>query len=109
VEEEAWKDIYSSYKTTGQLGKNYHHAAPDTIFSDPNHTTHAQKRKILSPGFSDKAMRDREEAVQSYVSLVMLGLRETPTGEQTDLLKWFDCLGIDVVSRLSFGESFHAL
>ena len=108
MEEEAWKDIYS-YKTTRQLGKTYHHAAPDTIFSDPNHTTHAQKRKILSPGFSDKAMRDREEAVQSYVSLVMQRLRETPTGEQTDLLKWFDCLGIDVVSRLSFGESFHAL
>ena len=113
VDERAWKDIYSSQKPGGQLQKLM--PPPDVaggygIFSNPSDTEHNRIRKLLSPGFSEKAIREKEYLIQSYVSLLIERLREKASaGERVDMNWWLDCLGADTAGHLAYGESFHAL
>ncbi|KAG4440119.1 hypothetical protein IFR05_004416 [Cadophora sp. M221] len=71
---------------------------------------HAQIRKLLSTGFSEKAIRDREGIIQVYISLLIERFEErAEKGEKMDVTWWFDCLGADLAGKLGYGESFGAL
>ncbi len=80
------------------------------IFHNPNDAEHSRIRKLLSSGFSDKAIREREGIIQGYVALMIESLRKkAKAGEKLDVSWWLDCLGADVAGHLAYGESFHAL
>lgn len=78
------------------------------IFFNPSDSNHARIRKILSPGFSEKAIRERQDIIQSYVTLLIQKLRER-SGNPVDILELFECTGVDVSTRLAFGKSIDAL
>ncbi|KAH7348680.1 cytochrome P450 [Rhexocercosporidium sp. MPI-PUGE-AT-0058] len=113
VDEQAWKGIYSAHKPGGELQK--HMPAINAlggygIFHNPNDAEHARIRKLLSTGFSEKAIRDREGIIQRYISLLMTRMRERAgRGDMVDATWWFDCLGADLAGELGYGESFGAL
>ncbi|KAF8856646.1 hypothetical protein BDZ45DRAFT_745260 [Acephala macrosclerotiorum] len=65
IHEDAWKDIYSSHKTTSELKKF---------------------RKAIAPAFSDKSIRDREGILQEYISLMMQRLGEKSKQGVVDLV-----------------------
>jgi hypothetical protein len=69
---------------------------------------HDSERK-MSPGFSDKSVREKESIIQSYISLLIRRLKSIPKGESVDLLHWLDCAAVDITGYLTFGESFHSL
>ncbi|PVH82542.1 cytochrome P450 [Cadophora sp. DSE1049] len=113
IDERVWKDIYGYHKEGGELQK--HMPAINAIggyglFHNPSDVDHSRIRKLLSTGFSEKAIRDRESIIQGYISLLIKRLKEkVESGEKLDVTWWFDCLGADIAGHFGYGESFDAL
>lgn len=113
VDERVWKDIYGHHKEGGELQK--HMPAINMIggygiFHNPSDADHNRIRKLLSTGFSEKAIRDRESIIQGYISILVERLKEkAERSEKLDATWWFDCLGADIAGYFGYGESFNAL
>lgn len=113
VDERVWKDIYGHHKEGGELQK--HMPAINVIggygiFHNPSDADHNRIRKLLSTGFSEKAIRDRESIIQGYISILVERLKEkAERSEKLDATWWFDCLGADIAGYFGYGESFNAL
>ncbi|KAH7413024.1 cytochrome P450 [Cadophora sp. MPI-SDFR-AT-0126] len=113
IDERVWKDIYGYHKDGGELQK--HMPAINAlggygVFHNPSDADHARIRKLLSTGFSEKAIRDRESIIQGYISTLIRKLIEkADMGEKLDATWWFDCLGADIAGHFGYGESFNAL
>ncbi|KAK0625034.1 putative cytochrome P450 [Bombardia bombarda] len=94
---------------------------PPSIVSE-NHANHSLLRKQMAHGFSDRAMRDQEPIVMSYVDLLIRRLREhcldpdskdVETGLQArrplDMTAWYNWTTFDIIGDLAFGEPFGCL
>ena len=73
--------------------------------------THSRQRKLLAHAFSDKALREQEQLLQSYINLLISKLREESDAgnDIVDVVKWYNYTTFDIIADLSFGESFHNL
>ena len=69
---------------------------------------HVRMRKMLSPGFTARALKAQEPMVQKYVALLIERLREKD-GEVVDVVPWFNYTTFDIFGDLAFGESFNCL
>ena len=113
---QAWKDIYGHRKhgqssfikddrfyITDTPGSNIQEA-----FSDADHT---RQRRLLSPAFSDRALREQEPIIQSYVDFLVERLRKEVTSyrETVNMTPWYDYTTFDILGDLSFGEPFDCL
>ena len=86
---DAWKDIYGHNHP--QMQKN------NLVISDQvsniimcNDQDHARFRKALSFGFSERAMRNQEPILQSYIDLLIKKLKDkAEMGEKTDMVSWY--------------------
>jgi len=112
ISEEAWRDIYSSHKASGGIElQKYMPPSPNGfygIFQNPSDADHSRIRKILSPGFSEKAIREKQDIFQGYITLLVQTLQQG-AGKPVDILSLFDCVGADVSGRLAFGQDFQAM
>jgi cytochrome P450 len=78
VSEQAMRDIYLPHKGREAFKKELS-AVPgmaSTFIFQPSSEVHAHMRKRLNPGFSDKAIRDRESTIQAYTGLLIRILNE---------------------------------
>jgi hypothetical protein len=70
-------------------------------------------RKLLSHAFSDKALRQQEDIVNQYFSLLVSSLKQRVDDPKVDsvvdLSKWYNFLTFDIIGDLCFAESFGAL
>lgn len=90
---QAWKDIYGH--RTGQP-ENIKDPSQN-IDDDPTHPSivfagreqHSKLRKLLSNAFSDKAMREQEPVLLSYVDQLMEALGKR-CSEPVDLVEWYN-------------------
>lgn len=75
---------------------------------DPD--SHARIRRVLSPAFTLRALKEQEPFLHRYVNLLVERLRET-TAEQAeiDIGPWFNFTTFDIFGDLGFGESFECL
>ncbi|KAL8772206.1 MAG: hypothetical protein Q9194_004677 [Teloschistes cf. exilis] len=104
----AWKDIYASRQGnpnpfTRDLGI---YAGVKNILT-ANDADHSRMRRLLSHAFSDKALRDQEPIIQTYVDNLMTGLRNQRGN--VNLADWFNWTTFDVIGDLAFGEPFDCL
>lgn len=95
IEPNAWKDIYGH-----RAGK--HEVPKEPIFyentSSGRHSIigapgarHGEIRKLLSYGFSEKALREQEQLIQGYCDLLIDRLEGLRTrGEEVDIVKWYN-------------------
>jgi cytochrome P450 len=93
VEARAWKDIYGHHAGAAEFPKD-----PSQIFvEEPEHPhivgapreQHAKLRRLLSHGFSDKALREQGDVLHSYVLKFIDGLK-AKVSEPLDLVKWYN-------------------
>ncbi|EFQ25384.1 cytochrome P450 [Colletotrichum graminicola] len=96
---------------------------------------HAMLRKQLSPGFSERSLREQEPVIMKYVDLFIQKMREAAkgcqgrghgdgdetvagkTGNQSelkqehpvDLTLWYNYVTFDIIGDLAFSESFGCL
>ena len=112
---QAWKDIYGLRPGRVQLPKN-------TVLAQNGHTQpvssikddadHARVRALISPAFSERAVREQESLVMSFVDLLIQRLKtqiEGSMGGEVDLVRWYNFATFDIIGDLSLGQSFDSL
>lgn len=72
---------------------------------------HTRQKRLLSTAFSDRALRDQEDLIRSYVDALIGKLRNEINKESgsVDIKTWMNCATFDISSHLMFGESFDCL
>ncbi|KAH8807512.1 cytochrome P450 [Xylogone sp. PMI_703] len=116
---QAWKDIYTR-KTNGQYEfphdmdfYNVEKVHPAAIISSTRED-HDRVRKILNPGFSERAMRAQEPVIGRYVDLLMKRLRENCVDgsgrpRAVNMRDWIAYTTFDIIGQLAFGSDFGCL
>ncbi|KAK0724599.1 putative cytochrome P450 monooxygenase [Lasiosphaeris hirsuta] len=120
---EAWKDIYGHKAEELPKARMFYRskAQPPSIVTE-DRENHAMLRRSIAPSFSDRALRDQEPIIGSYVDLLIKRLRESAvdphrrdpiTGLQAnaplDMMSWYNWCTFDIIGDLAFGEPFGCL
>ncbi|KAL3425116.1 cytochrome P450 ClCP1 [Phlyctema vagabunda] len=114
TEPDAWKDIYGHRAGKGEVPKdpNFYNnlsSRATSIINAPG-ARHGEIRRLLSYGFSEKALREQEVLVQGYCTMFLDRLDELRTlGAEIDMVKWYNFFTFDVIGDLAFGEAFGCL
>lgn len=85
-----------------------------SLLQDPDDANHARVRKIFSPAFSERAIKEQEPLFMKYVDdlveILKDGTVSSTTGIATyDVVDLYSFTTFDVMSDLTFGESLHML
>lgn len=112
----AWSDIHSRRSGYPSFEKDV------AIYGKPvngvdslltaNQSNHSRMRRVLDHAFSDKASKNQEAVVQSYVDNLVIRLHGQVKGlaaGKVDIVKWYNWMSFDIIGDLSFGESFDCL
>ena len=116
ISSEAWQDIYS-YRpghTPFEKDLRVYGKPPNGVHSllTAPRGDHARMRRVLDHAFSDKAYKEQEPIVVSYIDKLIKRLNEQTHDSnqgQVDLVKWYNWMSFDVIGDLSFGQSFNCL
>ena len=114
IEAAAWKDIYAKkeYLRPDEFrnrlpGKDSDH------FITADVETHARFRRIFNPAFSEKALREQEPTVQSYIGKMMNRCEEaidnTATMGILNVTDLFNFVTFDIIGDLGWGKDFRCL
>ncbi|KAJ9138730.1 Isotrichodermin C-15 hydroxylase [Coniochaeta hoffmannii] len=114
ISAKAWQDIYGNRggyplptaEAYGVHEKDFFGALSLLWVGDA--TQHARHRKVLSPAFSDKSLRDQEPLIRQYVDLLVQRLAERKDSP-VDLWAWLNYTTFDLIGDLTFGEPFGCL
>lgn len=111
---QANKDILVNKPGRDQLQKDpeLYHKSPNgasSILSVLSDEDHSRYRRLLSPGFSERAIRDQEVVIKTYVDLLIQGLRQRAKEGPQDMVAWFNWTTFDVIGDLTFDRSFDCL
>ncbi|KAK1140603.1 hypothetical protein N8T08_010240 [Aspergillus melleus] len=111
---QAWKDIFGHRKSgDGSFHKdqNFYPPTPSgPMLLAADDANHSRQRRLLAHAFSDRALREQEPILQSYVDLLVLQLNNSVASNETvDLTKWFNYITFDIIGDLAFGEPFGCL
>lgn len=119
IEPNAWKDIYG-HGTKGTPGSQPHKAwsrygnTPNNAFSliiAPDED-HSRQRKIFTPAFSDRALKQQEPLFLKYIDKLVGKLRESiqiNPNAKLDMVQLYNFTTFDVMGDLTFGEPLHML
>ncbi|POS74665.1 benzoate 4-monooxygenase cytochrome P450 [Diaporthe helianthi] len=137
------KDVYGYQNGALSKGEEFPKApsfyrnrgVPPSIVSETREN-HALLRRQMSPGFSDRSLREQEKIVKGYVDLLIRRLQERCAAAQggdeqgtkteagggggdggsssesrtaVDMRLWFNYATFDIIGDLAFGESFGCL
>lgn len=80
-----------------------------SILSVPSDTEHGRYRRLLSHGFSEKAIREQESVIQKYVDLLIQRLQKRAGAGPQDMVAWFNWTTFDIIGDLTFDQSFNCL
>jgi cytochrome P450 len=112
----AWQDIYGHHP-----GPNFEKnplwmsrkANNGNSILSANDTNHHRIRKLISPAFSDKALREQEPILQAYVDTLIHRLQDQVKAgwgyTVVDMVKWYNWTTFDIIGDLGFGETFGCL
>lgn len=112
---ESWNKIYGHVSKYGSsflespLYDGLGSGRPNIVYArDPEE--HRQQRKGLSLGFSAKALREQEHAVQFYVIKFIHGLGKwNASAGGLDMAEAFGWITFDIIGDLTLSESFGAV
>ncbi|KAJ5693370.1 Cytochrome monooxygenase lcsI [Penicillium macrosclerotiorum] len=112
---QAWKDIYGHRKAGASSflkdPKFYLLGPRGPTLLNADDATHSRGRRLLSHAFSEKALRDQESLIQSYVDLLIDRLHGEITASRAtvDMTRWYNFTTFDIIGDLAFGEPFDCL
>jgi len=115
----AWKDVYG-HGTKGTPGSVPHkdwtkygksvNGAYNLLVARPE--DHSRMRKIFTPAFSDRALKQQEPLFVKYADLLVTKLRQGVEAEpdrKWDMVRMYNFTTFDVMGDLTFGEPLHML
>lgn len=113
------RDIHTGSKNTNiQKAKNYivlHDRGVPSTHSAIDKDTHAAKRKVMSHGFSEQALRGLEgfmvENISKWTNTLMEGASDESKGWSSpkDMATYANYLTFDVLGDLCFGKSLNLI
>lgn len=112
---QAWKDIYGLRPGKKQLTKNTvlsQNGTAQPLTSIKNDAEHARVRALISPAFSERAVREQESLVMRFVDLLIQRLKGQIGGStrgEVDLVRWYNFATFDIIGDLALGQSFDSL
>lgn len=110
---DAWKDN-NGHRSAGRLENPKEPMAvlgnEHNLFG-ANLEDHTRMRRVLSHGFSMKAMLDQQPLISTHVNLLLQRLHEHCEGgaRPVDMVSWYNRVTFDVISDLSWGEALGCL
>lgn len=116
INADAWKDIYGHRPGKSEMEKdkkfylNGGPAPPGDILT-ANEADHSRFRRLLSRSFSEKALRDQEPLIRTYVDLLISRLHRRIQAHKpvVDLVSWYNWTTFDLIGDLAFGAPFNCL
>jgi averantin hydroxylase len=113
VDDGVWRDAWAHRQGHQEFPKDTYFRSPQLDGSygilSANREEHQRYRRLLSHAFSDKGMREQQPIIQSYIDMLVDGLRFNAKEGSQDMVKWFNWTTFDVIGRLAFGEDFGCL
>ena len=111
---QSWKDIHGYLSGKRQLPKPHFirpvkNGQSQSLGAIIDEAEHARVRGLLSPAFSERAMREQESLIMGYIDLLIQRLRAHIHGGEVDLVRWYNFTTFDIVGDLSLGQSFGSL
>jgi cytochrome P450 len=111
---DAAREIYSGRPGVPELRKDPHFytkavSGAYSILTTPSHADHVRYRRLLNPGFSDRAIREQEPTVSRYVDLLMQRLHENSARGAQNMVAWFNWTTFDLIGDLTFNQPFGCL
>ncbi|KAH8788468.1 cytochrome P450 [Diaporthe sp. PMI_573] len=111
----AWKDImghrgkgvaeFEKYRSFYNPSKRM----PTTIVGS-NGKEHADLRRTMSHGFSERSLKDQQPLIMKYIDLLIQRLHEkSRANDPVDLTAWYNFTTFDIIGDLAFGEPFGCL
>ena len=118
----AWKDIYG-HRAAGQPELEKYDKFYRSVGNPVEHIViarreqHGRLRRLLSHGFSERALREQEPMIQQYIDLLIKRLNEQcgskegkkQTSDPLDMVLWYNWTTFDLIGDLAFGEPFGCL
>ena len=110
---QSWKDIYGHQSGRMQLPKDPRGPidhVPSLINLDD--ADHAKVRGLLSPAFSERAMREQESLVMGHINLLIQRLKaqiQGPVKGEVDLVRWYNFTTFDIIGDLAISQPFGSL
>ena len=114
----SWKGIYGS-QSTGKpaivksefyemYGAGF---SSSCIGSERDPSKHARMRRLLSPAFSAKNLKDQEDIVGQTIDAFVgrIGRDGPPGSKGLNMTKWYEMVAFDILGEMAFGESFHCI
>jgi cytochrome P450 len=116
IEPEAWKDIFG-HRRSGQpsfakdprfLGRDFFTKTGEPAgITRSDDVNHARQRRLVSAGFSDRALKEQEALLKKYVDVLIDKLRNSQT--KANMTDWFNFTVFDIMADLTFAEPLHLL
>ena len=112
LDAKAWKDIYGHRNGTPEYIKDpsliFTANAGPSLFSVPK-DDHSKLRRLLSHGFSDKALREQESVISGYANLLVDRLHQV-CRNPVDVAGWYNvCHAISKTILTSHHDSISHL
>lgn len=116
VEPSAWQEIFASRPALPKpkLGTIANVNRVPSLNTAASTEDHSRMRKILSHGFSDRALKEQEYILHTYTNLLIRRLQELVNAAEqgsaeVDMCAWYGFTTFDTIGDLLFGDSFHSL
>lgn len=95
---EAWQQIYG-HKIHPQLPKPLRRMRGEQVsIINADDADHSRYRKALAHGFSERALRDQEELLTSYIDLLVEKIKAIAlSNDETDLVRWYNYTTFDII------------
>ncbi|KAL8921895.1 MAG: hypothetical protein Q9208_005499 [Pyrenodesmia sp. 3 TL-2023] len=112
----AWQDIYTTKPQLPKVSKGVFQSyngvpvlATQTVTEE-----HTRQRRILSPAFSERAVRQQEGILKQYTDLLVKKLDEQILSQEKpavtlDISRWYNYTTFDTIGDLMFNDPFHSL
>ncbi|KAF2176727.1 cytochrome P450 [Zopfia rhizophila CBS 207.26] len=115
ISPDAWKDIYGvGSKLAGRKWKGFYDPRNPQLHTmqGANDEDHPKLRRIFSPAFSEKALRDQQPMLKQYTDALVVKLNEwvqEQPDKPIDISKMYNYTTFDIMGDLAFGESLHMI
>lgn len=113
---QAFKDVYGFRQGVSQFPKDPKvYGSPmmstrDAIGGFLDNETHSRHRRLMSHGFSDRALREQEARIVHFIDLFISRLRDLAhKGQDVDIRTWLNFTTFDITGDLMFAETFDCL
>ncbi|KAH7396245.1 cytochrome P450 monooxygenase-like protein [Pyrenochaeta sp. MPI-SDFR-AT-0127] len=109
IKPDAWRGISSNDRSHPEFYFRGTGGEPVDIISADN-ANHARIRRPLNHAFSEQALRNQEEIINSYITLLIEKLHKRAQARvSVDIMRWLNFTTFDITGDLAFDESFDSL